>query len=502
MQILKKNKILILLLLGVAIVYFISRTVTLLNVPIFTDEAIYTRWSQIAKQDPNWRFISLTDGKQPLFVWVDIIFLKLFSDPLVAGRMVSVFAGFATLLGMFVLGWELFKNKWIGFVSSVLYLLYPMVVVYDRLSLYDSMVGTFFIWSLYLSVLLVRRIRLDIAFIFSMVTGAGLLTKSSNLMNLALLPFSLLLFDWKVKGRRERVVKWAVFAGIGAVIAYGYYNILRLSPFFHIIAEKNTTFIYPVGEWIHHPFTYFVGNLTGLSDWLSTYLTLPILLLVILSFFFKSQYREKILLAIAFLMPFIYAALFGKVLYPRYLLFMSLPLLFLAAYSVVQLTKILSVKKGISIFMLLLLPALYTDGMILTNFAHAPIPLSDRNQLYNGWPAGNGVRESVQFFNEQAKTHKIYIATQGTFGLLPYALEIYLKNNPNIIIEAYWPIQSELPDKLDKMRKTLDTYLVFYQDCPPCESSGKPPVSWPTELIKEYQQGTSEYYFRIYRLNQ
>src|SRR6266705_3402180 len=48
------------------VLFFITRFFNILSLPIFTDEAIYIRWAQIALHDANWRFISLTDGKQPM----------------------------------------------------------------------------------------------------------------------------------------------------------------------------------------------------------------------------------------------------------------------------------------------------------------------------------------------------------------------------------------------------------------------------------------------------
>ena len=57
-------------------VYAWTRFANLTALPIFTDEAIYIRWSQIGAQDANWRFISLTDGKQPMFTWIMMILLR------------------------------------------------------------------------------------------------------------------------------------------------------------------------------------------------------------------------------------------------------------------------------------------------------------------------------------------------------------------------------------------------------------------------------------------
>src|SRR5579885_52895 len=177
---------------GLLALFFLTRLYNLLGLPIFTDEAIYIHWSQVAANDASWRFISLTDGKQPMFVWIAMILLKLISNPLVAGRMVSVIAGLLSMIGMFFLASELFKNKKIGLTASLIYILYPFSLVYDRLALYDSLVAMFMIWSLYFEVLLVRHIRLDLAMILGMIVGGGMLTKSNADFALILLPFSLL----------------------------------------------------------------------------------------------------------------------------------------------------------------------------------------------------------------------------------------------------------------------------------------------------------------------
>src|SRR3990172_5475681 len=115
MGFLKKNKLIILLFLFLTVLYFLIRLPNLLIIPIFTDEAIYTRWAQIAANDANWRFISLTDGKQPMFVWFAMIAIKFIDDPLIAARLVSVFTGFFTMLGLWFLSFELFKDKRISF---------------------------------------------------------------------------------------------------------------------------------------------------------------------------------------------------------------------------------------------------------------------------------------------------------------------------------------------------------------------------------------------------
>ena len=187
--------------------YFVSRLTNLTDIPIFTDEAIYIRWAQIGGRDASWRYISLTDGKQPLFVWVAMATVRLFSDPLYAGRIVSVFAGFFSLIGIAVLTYEVFKKKSIALFASLLYLTSPFALMYDRLALMDSMLATFSIWSLFLAIRLVKTQRLDIALLLGMSLGGGVLTKTSGFISIYLLPFTLLLFNYAQKEWKMKLLK-------------------------------------------------------------------------------------------------------------------------------------------------------------------------------------------------------------------------------------------------------------------------------------------------------
>lgn len=498
-----KNKVLIVLFFIIPALFFFSRLYNILELPIFTDEAIYVRWSQIAKNDANWRFISLVDGKQPSFVWLTMVVMRFVEEPLLAGRLVSVGAGFASLIGLFFLGRELFKNTWIGIVSSVLYLIYPMALVYDRMALYDSLVGAFAIWSLYLGVLLVRRLNLSLALLLGMVAGGGVLTKTSGFFSIYLLPFLLLLFDWKSKNLLKRLLKLLSLTFLVVILTYGFYSILRLSPFFNIIKEKNALFVYPFNEWLTHPFEFFYGNMRGVWDWYIRYNTWPIFFLTLGAFVLnKSQRREKLLLVIWFIIPFVALALFGRTLYPRFIFFMTLFLLPIAAYSFFQLQKLIHSRILFAFcFLFFVFLPIRANYYILTNFAEAPIPDSDLGQYNNDWPAGGGIKEAVSFFEERAQKEKIFVGTQGTFGLMPFALEIYLGTNPNIEIVGLWPIGENPPKKLIEKSRIMPTYVVFYQPCDSCKKVGLAPKSWPLTPVSKYEKPNPDRFFSIYQVN-
>lgn len=488
-------------LAAIIVLYFFTRLFHILTLPIFTDEAIYLHWTQVAANDASWRFISLTDGKQPMYVWVAIVFFKVIHDPLLAGRLVSVGTGFVSTIGMFFLGWELFKNKKIGLLSSLFYSLYPFAIVYDKMAMYDSMVAMFIIWILYFTILLVRHVRLDLGMILGMVIGAGMLTKTNADFGFILLPFSLLLFPFKKHFDKNRLYHFILFSLVALVIANAMYAILRLSPYYYIIGQKNLTFIYSFHDFIRQPFAFVVGNTQGLGGWFVEYITVPFLVLVIASFFVdKKFFKEKLLLLIWFIVPFTLFAFDGKVLYPRYLLSMTMSLIPLGAYALFvlqQKIKQASLKVLLSIVFASMF--LVNDYFLLTNFADAYIPQADKGQYFTDWPSGVGVNQTLSFLESQQG--KVYVGTEGTFGLMPYALQVYLYKNPNITINGFWPINSTPPQELLDAAKKMPTYVVFYQSCPSCQAVGTAPSTWPVTQVFSIKKITPNTYYTLYKVN-
>lgn len=501
MRWLQKYKYEILFVVLIALIFFLVRLLTLTQLPIFTDEAIYLRWAQIAKNDANWRFISLTDGKQPLFIWLMMLAMRFFHDPLFAGRFVSVLTGFATAVGLFFLGREVFKNRWVGLVSAALYVIFPFALVYDRMAIYDTTVGTFIVWGLYFTFLLFRTTRLDTAMIMGFVTGAAVLNKTNGFFTIYLLPFAFVLFDLKKKNWRERLIRLIGLCTVVVVMTYGFYSILRLSPFFYIINQKNSIFFYPVQEFLHHPLLVLFSNLSAFNDWTLRYVGLPLLILALAAFFVSKKYlREKLLLLVWFIVPYIGFAFDGKTVYPRYIFPMTLSLLPLAAYSLVILFKKLDRKIWILVLILGIGYSVFTDFLVLYNFAGSPLPNADKSQYYTGWPSGVGVKEATDYLSKQAAQKPIFVGTEGTFGLMPYAFELQFYNNPNVTVKGFWPIHQAIEPELLASAKKQDTYVFFYQGCPDCLTEGVAPASWPLKKIMQIKKVEPGIYATLYKV--
>ena len=470
-------------------IYFLTRLVNLKIIPIFTDEAIYTYWAQVALHDPIHRFISLEDGKQPLFIWLAAVFQKFIADPLVATRLVSVAAGFFSTVGIYLLAKIIFNDK-VAKIASILYIILPLTLLYDRMALFDSLLTMFGIYAILFSVKLAKNPRLDWAMLSGIAIGAAMITKSSGVFFLYLLPASLLL---KVK-----LVKWLPFALVVFVISQLIANSLRLSPLFYIIARKNLGFIRPTSEVFASPFAYFVSNASALTSWTATYMGIGLFILVpvVIVWGLLKKNTQVFYLAILVAIPFGAELFFNKVLYPRFILFYFPYIILLTAFGIVTIAERLqNLKKYLIplIFFVVLIP-LVNSFYLLTSPTKAKIANSDAGQYLNDWPAGYGVAEIVAFLKKAPKDRQIYVGTEGTFGLLPYALQIYFYGQENIHIIGFWPTDSNnLPAQILEPAKNNPTYFVFNE-------TQKQITNEQLKLLAKYQKGIGDGYMRLYEI--
>lgn len=425
-----KHRLEILILFILAIAYFLLRLPNLVSQPIFADEAIYVRWAQVMRAEPTLRFLPLSDGKTPLFMWLMIPFFKVFQDPLYAGRFLSVLAGFGSFLGVLFLGWKFFNPK-VALWSVFLLIVTPFFVFFDRMALVDSMLAMFSIWSLFLAMLLIKYQRLDIAMFLGFTLGGGILTKTPGMFNLLALPVSLISFDWKGKNRQTRLLKIFGLLLLALGIGFVMYNLLRLGPGFTSLSSRNQDYIFAPSELIGRPLDPFIPHFNDISDWLPKLLTIPILLLTILGIILSFIKREKYALTILFwsLVPLIVEMAFLKTFTARYILSSMIPLIILAGWAIYWLSEKIKFSKFIvqSLIVLVILGfTLYTDFLLIYQIEKAPLPRSERSGYLEMWTAGYGFPEIAKFLINEASKKTIVVGTEGSFGTLPDGLMIYL----------------------------------------------------------------------------
>lgn len=481
-----------LLLLFLVGVYLVLTLTNLTKLPIFVDEALYLRWAQIAWHDASWRFISLTDGKQPLYIWFVIPFMKFISDPLVAGRTASVIAGLASVLGMGYLGW-LVKDKRLGFFAMLLTVFSPYLFFYARFGVMESLLTASGIVVICLSILLARYNRLDLALILGMTTGAALLVKSSAMFFALVTPIPYLFTLTSRTIFSKKTVKYLLLLGIAWGVACVIYNVQRLSPWMHMIGEKNSFFIVSYSEIFADPKRLW-NNFLDIWRWQGAYTTWPLIAtalagLIILA---KSSVRTALTALAWFLVPVIGTVAVARLFAPRYIVFATPYLLLLAAYF-------LSRLKGKTVIiltpLLLLLPA-YLILRLHLDPIHFPYTSVDEGYV-NGWSAGNGTRQvadwAVARIKETGKPMTIF--TEGTFGILPHGLELFTDGRvQGLTIIGLYPINEIPPSRtVEAASVNKETYLLL-------NNTKTADMLGGLELIAKYEKRDPPYSMRLYRV--
>ena len=477
----KFNKKDVLIILGLVFLYLLTRLINLELLPIFGDEGIYIRWAKTAWHDASWRFISLTDGRQPLQTWATIPFLKLFPDtPLFAGRLFSVFFGFLGLFGFFALLFYLFDKK-TAFLGVLFYIFSPFLLLYQRMALADAAVNTFYIYLLFFSILLIKTLRLDMALIFGLIGGLALLTKSTTqLFFIASIFAPLLIFK---KTNWDFVIKkinFFILFLIGLLIAFALYNIQRLSPFMHYINLKNQTFVLTFSEWLKSPFLVFGSNMKVILYYLVFESGFLIVFFSFLGFIFLLK-RKPLLsfyLLLWFFIPFFAIAFFSKVIFPRYLIYLNIIIIIFSAFFFSQLKN---KKIFILLFVFLLTNLIIFNYPIIFKPQNMILPEIDKGQYIEGITAGWGVKEITTYAREKSKKKPVLILAEGDFGVVGDQLQALLLTEDKIFIKGYWPLEEK--HLLDNQKELSNNfvYVVF---------SHRQQFSsdWPIRLIKKYEK--------------
>ena len=416
--------------------------------------------------EPGLRFLPLSDGKQPLFMWVLMFLVRRFSDPLFIGRLTSVFYGLGTLIGIFALSFYLFKSRKVALIASFIYAISPYSLFFDRMALVDSMLAMFGVWTLFFGVVTAKTLKLDFAMLTGFALGGALLTKSPATFYAILLPTTWLLSSLP-KGGRKRINHFGRLIFLLAVtylISFGMYNIMRLGENFQMLGLRNQDYVYPMSHLLANPFDPLIPFLRRSLEWFWNLGPSPLLILLIAGIVLnlKKFPRETILLLIWVFIPLLVSAEFARVFTARYLVFIIAPLTILAASPILT-------HKYRNIFTILFIffvfRSLWIDNLILTNVEAAPLSRSERSGYLEEWTAGTGIREVSQIIREEYQKDtqtKIVVGTEGYFGPLPDGLQAYLNDLPEITIIGVGIDISELPSQLAESKKFGNkTYLVI-----------------------------------------
>lgn len=444
------------MLIAAIIIFSFFRLINLQIIPVFADEAIYIHWAQIAWHNHTQRFIALTDGKPPLHTWLMIPFLKIIKDPLIAGRLLSIFAGFAVFMGLFLIIRKLF-NQQMAVLGLLLTAICPFLIFYDRLAVADSLLTAFGVWSFYLSLLLLEKPDLGKAFLLGFCWGGGVLTKQPALYFIALAPLEPLLIKKLNLKQWKKLIFYSIFS---LIVAFVSYNVVKFSPFSHLLSVRSYDYILGKREFIKHPFQLFWGNLKAIIPWTYSYQTLipTIFFFIGLGLLVKNSWRKALVFSSWLLVPIIGSAAIGKIIFPRYFVFIEPWIIIFIAYGLISLKKLPFVFYPL--FFTLCFPWFYFSLMIVFKPTKAPLIRREQDQYLTTWASGYGIKEAALWLRNHYPQEKVFVATEGYFGTLPDGLQIYLDGFNNIEVYGIGQPISEIPQETFEKAKQSPTFLV------------------------------------------
>lgn len=448
-----KNLITFLVLL---FIYFCVHLFKLTSLPVFADEAIYIRWSQLIIDDfSRYFFYPMNDGKTPLLMWLTVPFLKFFSDQLYGARILSVLAGALSIAFIFLILRKIGEKK-AAFTAMFLAIISPFMFFHNRLAITDALLFANLSIAYYFTLGIVKNKKpwsiLGLALFFFL----SIMSKTPALL---FIPVFYLVIFFEEKLNLKIIIDKTIRISFGLLLAeLGFYS-FKIVPLFsqlfavggNFLQSSSVIFSTEIFNVIFRNSLFFLEHLL---DYLG-----PGVLILAAPLFGKTRRKQTVLFlsGIVFLLPLIFL---GKIIYSRYALPSSLFFITSAAISINNLKS----KKTLKYLALLLviIPGFLFIKNAYFNVNQLQLSKVDRNQYLEEWSSGHGIIETVNFIEELAKTKKVAVATEGYFGTLPdgILLNLHNKNVENIYVEGIGQPVREIPNIFWEKAENFDIKLL------------------------------------------
>jgi 4-amino-4-deoxy-L-arabinose transferase-like glycosyltransferase len=396
------------------------RLISLRAVPIFGDEAIYLRLARIVFSAPTEHlWIPLKIPNAPLHVWLLALGLPVSTDPLVAGRLLSVLFGVLLVLvlagAVYRIGRAFGGQREDAFFVAALAAASPFLVFSDRIARPDSLFLLETALAVWLSVSIATRTRpLAAAVAFGVLMGLTMLTRQAVSYPLWLLPPIAFVLTGQRDWRRillPLALAFAIATALWApmLIAPGWPSLS--DRIFHLGATRPAL---PPGERA----ALFGRNLGVAVAAFRTYLTPPVFLAAVAGFVLLAATRRRLFTFLAswevlLLAP---AALFAVDYFPRYALPAALPLFAAAAIAVSFAWNRWPRPMGVALAVVLLAwPAVEVARGLQSWQRWRLLPI-DRQQFVSGWSAGLASERAVAFLEERAREGPIAVIVPRVSG--------------------------------------------------------------------------------------
>jgi 4-amino-4-deoxy-L-arabinose transferase-like glycosyltransferase len=462
------------IMVSVTAAYLASRFWFIASFPYFVDEGTYAQFIYQGAHPPYDLFMSMTIGKEPMQAWLGILFVELGVNSLTAVRLVSVFSGLATVGVVALLGLRM-GGIAVGLSAAALSVVLPFFLVHDGIGIEEPLVTLIMASALYVQVQLARRPHLRTAALLGLILASGYLTKQSTLPALALIPVSLVCFDWSPDGRRHRIVLWLLGIMLVLAMVASADLLLRASPHYKefVAVRRSGAGNYPVRSLsavFAHPFAGWDRAWSVFRPALESYVTIPLIGSAAAGAAVGLLRRPQLTVTLLawLVLPLVVALLFTESPFPRNVMYIMPPAIVLSGYALTEggrwALRAIHTKAAPAVVaatvIALLLPALRFDARVLTHPATANYPSLDDWQYVTGVPAGSPWPSLTDAIRHFAAGKRVVVATpvsssyESRFD--PAITQLMLDNSPRyVFVESNSPVAREAQLAVTDSDRTL-----------------------------------------------
>jgi Ca2+/Na+ antiporter len=417
------------LLIGLSVIaiFFATRLYNVTLLPVFSDEAIYIRWTQMMRHDPEqYLFLPLYDGKTPLMMWLLQLFEPLVpEDPLLGSRLMSVLFGLGTMFIISLIAKHMSQSSRVQLISALIYICMPFTFIHDRLALTDAPMVFFLALTTWLVLKFKSRQTLATAGLTGVMFGLAILAKFPA--NPLYPPIFLSAVGVSFQGRCFEKEEYPTLDGWSNDGGYCTVRSVTDIPVISIFIPAQRRLYRTHAGIACRPNWSFGLQLEMFFTWQGWYsgiiFGLPLLGL------FRKELKLPVrlwLMSLLWALPFI---LTGKIVYSRY----YLPtILFLIPAASIVLDHMLAANRRAAIIFatFILAQGLWFMWPWWTDVFSIHLPKADAEQYLAEWSAGFGIPEVRDLIRKEAAKEKVVIATEGYFGTLPDGLLMYFDRTP------------------------------------------------------------------------
>lgn len=474
----------------------VLRFINLTTIPIFIDEQTHLRMGEGTLKHLNSPFFTVQSRIFPVVPWILGIFqiiLGWLFNPLLLGRIVMVFADLLSAFFIYLIGKNLFEKRF-GVICAIVYLSLPLNFFHSRTAVLEPVTSMFFLAALhvFIGMFLKSKSLLKSGVLTGLLLALSFLSKPTAIASFTALPFAFIFVFINEKANFKKVKKDLPKILILMSVAI----IITLPIVASVWSEFSDLFVWKNLELM---VVNFKRNLWLTWWWSKAYLTLPIIFLAAISLLYALYFKKiKILWVFFWLASTIFlVTLFALYFFPRHLFPIAAPVSICTAFIIWDLSRQISKSNWSLVALFMLIFSLFlswkADSEILFRQNAAPIALEDRQQFFEDWTSGEGLKGVSKELKNLSRNNQIIVLTEAD-GSFAWALSrLYDVGNSKIIesdsVNTDYSVL-KVDEGINKEGSKIYIVLNRHHDAP---------MTWPVTLISSHPKKGQVRSINIYR---